>query len=158
MANHSRKFHLEPLEERQLLSHSPALAPGDVSLVDKPKSASAVGSIVGTWFVPDYWTGSGNLAVLGSVQFEMKIPQYGGYTAHRGTLTLTTSTGTLTFGVVEKGSLGPHHPAELTVQGGTNAYAGWTGTGTVTPSLIPGPAHYSREFPDENSFKLKLKV
>ena len=160
MASRARKFCLELLEGRQLLSHLIALAAGEVSILAraKPKTMSIGGTIAGTYGVsastiPETanFDGSGNLPVLGLVQMRTTIPELTSPTEH-GTMTLTTSAGTLTFGVVQKS----RSPLKLTLKHGTNAYAGWSGSGTLTVKLTE--SGYRHLFTDENTFKLKLKT
>jgi hypothetical protein len=161
VAGHSRKSCLEMLESRQLLSRTVGLAP-DVSVFAKPeqKTMSVAGTIAGVYSVTlgttfsstvENFNGSGSLPILGPVQMKTTVSTSGGNTQH-GTMTLTTGTGTLTLAVVVKRT----GPFKLTVQNGTNAYAGWSGSGAVTVKLTESGYHHS--FTDENAFKLKLKA
>lgn len=77
----------------------------------------------------------------------------GGYPREHGTMTLATSQGTLTLKIVTN----PKSPAKLTVQGGTNAHAGYSGSGTVA-LVVTGSDVGLRIFKDTNTFKLKLKT
>jgi hypothetical protein len=162
MAGHSRKTCLEMLEGRQLMSHTVALVAADVSVLAKrkPKTISVVGTIVGTYSTSlgtsfsstvDNYDGAGNLPVLGLIQMTTTVPTSGRPTQH-GTMTLTSGAGTLTLAVVvqRKG------PIKLMVQNGTNAYAGWSGSGTVQVMLTE--SGYRHSFTDENAFKLKLRT
>ena len=161
MARHARKYCLEMLEKRRLLSQALLRPPNDVSVLANPKlnAVSVVGTIEGTYFVSfggtssstvENYDGSGTLPVLGLVQLRTTIPALARFPRH-GTMTLTTGEGTLTLAAVER----QRGPLQLTVRNGTNVYAGWHGSGTVTVrSTISG---YHRIFPDTNAFKLKLK-
>ena len=126
MSRRPRVFSLETLEGRQLLSHSASLPLGSASILAKQKTItmSINGTIAGTtgyYHNPSsfnettaFFDASGNLPVLGLVQTTALIPDTGSKT-QRGTMTLATSQGTLTFKVIDK----PRSPTELTVQGGT---------------------------------------
>ena len=162
MAGHSRKFCLERLETRQLLSHLAAPAPDGASILakPKPKTTSVVGTIAGSYSASQANTyastvsnydGEGSLPVLGLVQMKTTVPVTGGTTRH-GTMTLTSAGGTLTLSVVVKRT----GPFKLAVQHGTGQYAGWSGSGTVKVKLTQ--SGYSHSFTDENTFKLKLKT
>ena len=154
MANRLRRFCLEPLEGRQLLSHMVALPGGDVSTFAalSQKTMSVVGSIAAGIIPPDHWGGSGKLPGLGLVQMAMNIPEHVDQGAAHSTMTLSTSKGRLTFAVVEKVA----GPMKLTRQQGTKSFAGWNGGGTVSATLDellrnPEPTY-------EMSFELKLKT
>jgi hypothetical protein len=164
MATHSRKFTLETLERRQLLSHTAGFRPGDVSVFakPKPKTIAVNGTISGTAGndhdnssnfndVTTYFDGSGSLPVLGFVQMTSAVPSSAGSTA-RGTMTLATSAGTLNLKVIEKRT----GPLDLTVQNGTGAYAGYSGSGTLKV-VITDPG-YRHSFTTNNTLKLKLKT
>jgi hypothetical protein len=101
--------------------------------------------------VTAFFDGSGTLRPLGMVQMTTTIPNSVRSTQH-GTMTLVASEGTINFKVVEKRS----GPLELTVQNGTGAYAGYSGSGTLKVAITdPGYRHI---FTTTNTFKLKLKT
>ena len=154
MASRRWIFNFEPLEGRRLLSHAATPLPADVCVpASLKKTVSVVGTIPGIWAAPKNVFGSGNLPALGHVQFGTRIPFSGGIGVEHATLILTTGVGTLTFAVTSRGG---HTLLNLTVQSGTNAYAGWSGSGTMTYKLTE--FGYHREFTDLNTFKLRLKT
>ena len=162
MRHHPRKLGLKALEGRRLLSSSAGLRPTALSLVDRAKSLSVKGVIGGTTGfdhnnssnfndVTAFFDGSGTLPILGLVQMTTTIPNTGRLTQH-GMMALVASEGTINFKVLQKRS----GPLDLTVQNGTGAYAGYSGSGTVKVVITdPGYRHI---FTTTNAFKLKLKT
>jgi hypothetical protein len=82
--------------------------------------------------------GSGSVAPLGAVQVSGSL-QGPGFVARghaTGTLTLSAAGGSITLRLVGQGAQpgfsGPPHAFTYTVTGGTGAYAGASGSGTVT--------------------------
>jgi hypothetical protein len=145
------------LEDRKLLSTAVAPA-AEVSALAKPRSVHVVGSIAGGEFLVQSrqimlgYIGSGTLEILGTVQmrvnFTASIPPL-----PRTTLTLTSTSGALTF--VDKATYPGLGLNRLTLQQGTGAYAGWTGTGRLIIKLKPGFGHV---LATTNSFNLTLRV
>jgi hypothetical protein len=154
MANRLRKFCLESLEGRQLLSHMVALPAGDVStfVALSQKTMSVVGSIAAEIIPPDHWGGSGKLPGLGLVQMAINIPEHVDQGAAHSAMTLSTSKGKLTFAIVEKVA----GPMKLTLQKGTKSFAGWNGGGTVTSTLDQLLRNHEPTY--EMLFQLKLKT
>jgi hypothetical protein len=152
------------LEGRLLLSQSFIRMPAEVSVLAKPKakSISVTGTISGTTGLTfantssytdpvQYIDASGNLPFLGLVQMTTSVRDVG-HRKNRGTMALTSSAGTLTLGVVEK----TKGPLSLTVDNGTGAYAGYSGSGTLKVVITdPGYRHI---FTTNNTLKLKLKT
>jgi hypothetical protein len=164
MAKPSRKLSVETLETRQLLSSIMDAHPGTESRAAKPHTVSVNGSLSGIEGfthgsssnpsfnnATEYLDGSGTLPVLGAVQMTASIPPSPTST-ERGTLTLAASEGTLDFNLVSS----PHGHTKLTLTGGTGAYRGYNGSGTLLVNITnPG---YRHQFDVISTFKLKLKT
>jgi hypothetical protein len=162
MKYHRRTLSFDALEGRRLLSSAAGLRPTDVSQLARVKSLSVKGTIGGTTGfdhndpanfndVTAFFDGSGTLPRLGVVQMTTTIPNSPRLTQH-GTMVLVVSEGTINFKVVEKRS----GPLQLTVQNGTGAFAGYSGSGTLKVKITdPGYRHI---FTTTNAFKLNLKT
>jgi hypothetical protein len=131
----SRRMILESLESRQLLSVSPTSA--EVSALAKSKPLQVVGSLTGTE------TGlqgqpaialkaTGELGMLGPVQLQSTIPLE---SRARNVFTLTSAQGTMTF--TAKDNHGVFTLKLMRQHSG--AFAGWTGTGRLVQTTVPGP-------------------
>jgi hypothetical protein len=159
----SRRMVLESLESRQLLSVSPTSA--EVSTLAKPKQFKESGTLTGsltTVLAGTSFVANGDVGTLGAVQLQSLVP----HKAHaKVAFTLTTAQGTMTFNAKPTA----HQGYTLTLKKQhTGAYAGWTGTGTLTlravgPSVGPtgaitNPGSLGSSQPATFSLKLTLKA
>jgi hypothetical protein len=168
MTPHRWRPRLEVLEDRSLPSSTSVIAP--VALGPAAAHAAAPvpitpwGVVSGTW-VPgpapkgggtlQVLTGSGTVSPVGPVQAALKLQVPGTAQAGRasGTLTLTTTRGTVTLqlqGPLTRGLGGTTLPLNYKITGGTGKYAGATGSGVVvltetTGGTAPG-GHAARAF------------
>jgi hypothetical protein len=126
---------LESLESRQLLSVSPTSA--EVPALAKSKPFQVVGSLTGTETALLSQLGialkaTGELGMLGPVQLQSTIP-FG--SRARNVFTLTSAQGTMTFTANDI-----HGVFALTLKRQhSGAFAGWTGTGRLVQTTVPGP-------------------
>jgi hypothetical protein len=149
----SRRMVLESLESRQLLSVSPTSA--EVSALAKSKPFQVVGSLTGSVTpIPnqaaDSFVATGNLGRLGPVQVQSTFPAG---PRPRFVFPLTSAQGTLAFTVKPA-----RHGYTLTlIKQRTGAYAGWTGTGTLTITPLGLPTEPPTSVPASFSLRLTLK-
>jgi len=153
MPPRSRRPVLESLESRHLLSVA-AQPPAAVSALARPKTVQLSGAIVAAQSMSQgrplgfQYVGSGKLGSLGVVQLNALFPIG---RDSQSTVTLASARGSLEFSA-DRRLVGPTH---LVLRGGTGAYTGWSGTGTL--SVIPLQSGYAHIHPVKLSFKLTLK-
>jgi hypothetical protein len=148
----SRRIVLESLDCRQLLSVSPAVA--EVSALAKSKPIKVVGSLTGTLTTllsrpATSLVASGELGQLGTVQLQSTLPE-GSHA--RDVFNLTSAQGTMTF------TAKPGHRYTLTLKHPTGAYAGWTGTGTLSITALGPPTAPNQPVPVSIGLRLTLKA
>jgi hypothetical protein len=148
---------LESLESRQLLSVSPTSA--EVSALAKAKPFQVVGSLTGSLTpIPNQpsafsLAATGELGSLGTVQVQTTYPDV---PRPRFVFPITSAQGTMTFTV--KNAKSSRYEYTLTLQQGTGAYTGWTGTGTLNMMPIGGPGTPGQPVPTSFSLRLTLKA
>ena len=132
----SRRMVLEFLESRQLLSVSHI--PAQVSALAKPKQFKVVGSLTGTETAllgqpAIALKATGQLGSLGAVTLQSTLPVF---PRAKVVFTLTSPQGTMTF----TGKFIPGGVYNLTLKRPhSGAFAGWTGTGRLVQTTVPGP-------------------